>query len=81
MTSTNDSGMPAASPMRPSRIVDEPATIDACRRDYDAAALLRARVDRQLRSGAHHIPTAPPAEQPLDAAQLDALLAKYGLED
>jgi hypothetical protein len=76
MTSTNDSGLPAAMPMRPSRLVAEPATLAACRRDYAAAAPLRGRLDRRIRRAAG-IPTAPHAEQPLTAEQVAALLADF----
>ncbi|HEY9369304.1 hypothetical protein [Streptomyces sp.] len=32
---------------RPSRVATEPATVAACRADYEAAADVRARLDQQ----------------------------------
>ncbi|MFD8805591.1 hypothetical protein [Streptomyces sp. NPDC059597] len=36
---------------RPSSIVSEPATVAACRRDYEQADDVRARFDRQVQGG------------------------------
>jgi len=36
---------------RPNLIVIEPATVDACRTDYENGADVRARLDRQIKDG------------------------------
>jgi hypothetical protein len=36
-------------PPRPSRILAEPATVEACQQDYSAAPDVRSRLDAQIR--------------------------------
>jgi hypothetical protein len=38
-------------PRRPNPIFRQPATVEACREDYEAGADVRRRLDNQIRAG------------------------------